>query len=339
MKYKNVILTKRGGSEVLKIAESEHHIPKANQVKIKILACGIGRTDIAMRHGYYPFAPKIPFVPGYEIVGKIESVGSGGTEFVEGETVAALTVVGGYSEYIYLDQQHLVKVPEGLDLAAVAAIILNYTTAYQMLKRVSKVKAGDRVLINGASGGVGTALLDLGKLEGLIMYGTASANKHDIIKKYGAFPIDYNSENFIDFICKREPDGLDYIFDGVGKSHIRKSFTILAKRGKLVEFGYPDFRGMLFGLIMIKILNILPNNRKASVYGISGSYKKKRPIILTDLQNLLSLLKENKIKPIISKRMPLLEASEANQILESGRVSGKIVLVAPELLSYQTNFH
>jgi len=333
MKYKNVILTKRGSSEVLKIAESEHHTPETNQVKIKILACGIGRTDISMRYGYYPFAPKIPFVPGYEIVGKIVSIGAGVTGFVEGDIVAALTVYGGYSEYIYLGQQHLVKVPEGLDLAAVAALILNYTTAYQILKRVSKVKAGDRVLINGASGGVGTALLDLGKLEGLKMYGTASANKHDILKRYGAISIDYKSKDFIEFIGKREPGGLDYVFDGVGKSYIRKSFSILSKRGKLVEFGYPDFLSMLCGLILIKILNILPNNRKASVYGISGSYKKNRLIILNDLQNLLTLLKEDKIKPIISRRMPLLEASEANHILESGTVSGKIVLVAPELLA------
>jgi NADPH:quinone reductase-like Zn-dependent oxidoreductase len=332
MKYQNVILTKRGGSEVLKIAESEHHTPTTNQVKIKILACGIGRTDIAMRYGYYPFAPRIPFVPGYEIVGKIESVGSGIKGFVEGDIVAALTVYGGYSEYIYLDQQHLVKVPEGLDLAAVAAIILNYTTAYQILKRVARVKAGDSVLINGASGGVGTALLDLGKLEDLKMYGTASANKHDLIKKFGAIPIDYKSENFVESIEKREPDGLDYVFDGVGKSYIMKSFRTLAKKGKLIEFGYPDFLGMLRGLILIKIYNILPNNRRAAVYGISGSYKKKRLIILKDLQNLMILLKENKIKPIISKLMPLLEASEANQILESGTVSGKIVLVAPELL-------
>ncbi len=332
MKYKNVVLTKRGGPEVLIITESELHPPNDNQVLIKILACGIGRTDIAMRYGYYPFAPKIPFVPGYEIVGKIESIGSGVMGFAEGDIVAALTVYGGYSEYIYLEPQHLVKVPEGLDLSAVAALILNYTTAYQILKRVSKVKAGDSVLINGASGGVGTALLDLGRLEGLTMYGTASANKHDIIKKFGAIPIDYNSENFIEFIGEREPDGLDYVFDGVGKSNIRKSFRILAKRGKLVEFGYPDFRSMLSGLIWITILDILPNSRKASVYGISGSYKKKRLIILKDLRNLMTLLRENKIKPIISKRMPLLEASEANHILESGTTSGKIVLVAPELL-------
>jgi NADPH:quinone reductase-like Zn-dependent oxidoreductase len=332
MKYRNVVLTKRGSSEVLKIAEREHRNPSANQVKIKILACGIGRTDIAMRYGYYPFAPKIPFVPGYEIVGRIESVGSGVSEFIEGDIVAALTVYGGYSEYIYLEHQHLVKVPEGLDLAAVAALILNYTTAYQILKRVSNVKAGERVLINGASGGVGTALLDLGRLEGLMMYGTASANKHDLIKKFGAILIDYNTEDFVDFIRKREPAGLKYVFDGVGKSYIRKSVRILAKRGKLIEFGYPDFRSMLRGLILTKIYNILPNNRKAVVYGISGRYKKNRLIILKDLQNLMTLLKENKIKPIISKRMPLLEASEANHILESGIVSGKIVLVAPELL-------
>jgi NADPH:quinone reductase-like Zn-dependent oxidoreductase len=211
MKYRNVVLTKRGSSEVLKIAEREHCNPSANQVKIKILACGIGRTDIAMRYGYYPFAPKIPFVPGYEIVGKIESIGSGVMGFVAGDIVAALTVYGGYSEYIYLEQKHLVKVPEGLDLSAVAALILNYTTAYQILKRVSKVRAGDSVLINGASGGVGTALLDLGRLESLKMYGTASENKHDLIKKFGAIPIDYNTEDFVDFIHKREPAGLNYV--------------------------------------------------------------------------------------------------------------------------------
>jgi NADPH:quinone reductase-like Zn-dependent oxidoreductase len=332
MKYKNVVLTKRGGPEVLQIVECELSPPTNRQVQIKILACGLGRTDVAMRYGYYPFAPKIPFVPGYEIVGIVKAIGHEVTEIRIGDTVAALTVYGGYSEYINLNQEHLVKVPDELDPGESVTLILNYTTAYQMLERVAKVQQGNKILITGASGGVGTALLDLGKLKGLKMYGTASKQKHEIIERYEATPIDYKSEDIVEAIRKLEPNGLDFVFDGIGKSYIGKSFSLLKKRGKLVEYGYPDFQGMIRGLLKIGFLNALPNNRKAEFYGISGSYKKNRSIILNDLESLFVLLKENKIKPIISKRMSLLEASEANRILESGSVSGKIVLMAPELL-------
>jgi NADPH:quinone reductase-like Zn-dependent oxidoreductase len=332
MKYKNVILTKRGGPEVLQIAECELYPPENNQVQIKILACGLGRTDVAMRYGYYPFAPKIPFVPGYEIIGQVKSLGRKVTKFNIGDIVASLTVHGGYSEYIFLDQEHLVKVPDGLDYGEAVSLILNYTTAYQMLKRTANVSQGNKILITGASGGVGTALLDLGRLKGLKMYGTASKQKHEIIKKYDATPLDYKSEDIVEFIRKIEPNGLDFVFDGIGKSYIGKSFRLLGYGGKLVEYGYPDFRGMIEGLVKIGFLNAMPNNRKAEFYGISGSYKKNRSTILNDLESLFVLLKDKKIKPLISKRMSLLDASEANLILESGSISGKMVLMAPELL-------
>lgn len=333
MKYKKIVLTKRGGPEVLQISQDELLPPEGDQVQIKILACGLGRTDVAMRYGYYPFAPKIPFVPGYEIVGRVESVGHKVTEFNIGDTVAALTVYGGYSEYIYLEQQHLVKVPEGLDPGEAVALVLNYTTAYQMLKRIAKVQEGNRILITGASGGVGTALLDLGKLEGLIMYGTASKQKHEIIRKYDAIPIDYKSQDFVEFINERVPEGLDVVFDGQAGANIGRSFSLLRKGGKLVEYGYPNFSGMLKGVFKVMLLNSVPNGRKAESYGISGSYKKNRRIILEDLATLFNFLKEKKIKPMISNRMPLLDASDANRILESGTVTGKIVLMNPELLT------
>jgi NADPH:quinone reductase-like Zn-dependent oxidoreductase len=333
MKYKNVILTKRGGPEVLQIAECELYPPENNQVQIKILACGLGRTDVAMRYGYYPFAPKIPFVPGYEIIGQVKSLGRKVTKFSIGDIVASLTVHGGYSEYIFLDQEHLVKVPDGLDYGEAVSLILNYTTAYQMLKRIANVRQGNRILITGASGGVGTALLDLGKLEGLKMYGTASKQKHETIRKYGAFSIDYKSQDFVEFMNEREPGGLDVVFDGIAGANIGKSFSLLRKGGRLVEYGYPNFSGMLQGVFKVMLLNSIPNGRKAESYGISGSYKKNRAIILEDLATLFNLLKEKKIKPMISRRMPLLDASEANRILESGSVTGKIVLMTPELLT------
>ncbi len=170
MKFKNVVLTKKGGPELLQVVENELGSPKNEEVQIKVLACGVGQTDIAMRYGYYPYAPKIPFVPGYEIVGIIEAVGTKVKRFKVGDRVAALTVYGGYSEYIYLEPQHLVKVPENVKAEDAAVLILNYVTAYQMLKRVANVQKGNKILITGASGGVGTALLDVAKLEDLNVY-------------------------------------------------------------------------------------------------------------------------------------------------------------------------
>ena len=332
MKYKSVVLTERGGPEVLKIAERPLLPPKGKFVQIKVLACGVGRTDVAMRYGYYPFAPKIPFVPGYEIVGVVASVGEEVTGFAVGDRVAALTVYGGYSEYIYLEEKHLVEVPEEIDPGEAVALILNYITAYQAFKRAAKVRKGDVILITGASGGVGTALLDLGRLYGLKMYGTASRPKHKLLEKYGAIPIDYKTVDFAEVIRKKESDGLHYVFDGIGGDYIRRSFRLLKSKGKLVAYGYPDFSGMLKGALRVMCLNFWPNDRKAAVYGISGSYKKNRPAILEDLEYLFTLLKEKKIKPVIAKRLALLEASEANRILETGTISGKIVLLAPDVL-------
>jgi len=178
MKYKSVVLTKKGPPEVLQIIEKDLRPPQAGEALIRVLATGVGRTDIVMRYGYYPFAPKTPFVPGYEIVGVVEAVGENVTRVEVGDRVAALTVHGGYAEYIYLNKDDLVKVSEALDPSQAAALILNYGTAYQILHRLARVKSGDQILITGASGGVGTALLQLGKLANLTMYGTASEKKN-----------------------------------------------------------------------------------------------------------------------------------------------------------------
>ena len=332
MKFKSVIITKRGGPEVLQTTENELVSPQKKELQIKVLACAVGRTDIAMRYGYYPYAPKIPFVPGYEIVGIIEAVGTNVNQFKIGDRVAALTVHGGYSEYIYLEPQHLVKVPENVKSEEVAVLILNYVTAYQMLKRVANVKKGNKILITGASGGVGTALLDLAKLEDLDVYALSSKHKHETMVQMGAFPIDYKTTDWVNLIKKKEPEGLDFVFDAVGKSYINKGFSLLKNGGKLVSFGYPNFLSMLSGVLKIMFLNAYPNGKNAESYGISEIYKKNNSTILSDLKKLLTLLSEKKINPIINTRMPILEASEANKLLESGSVSGNIVLLNSELL-------
>jgi len=332
MKYKSVVITKKGSPEVLKIIENELRQPKSGETRIKILATGVGRTDIVMRYGYYPFAPKIPFAPGYEIIGVVDAIGEGVSRVGVGDRVAALTVYGGYAEYTFLNEEHLVKVPTTLDPAEALSLILNYVTAYQMLHRFAKVKSEDKVLFTGASGGVGTALLQLGKLANLTMYGTASLSKHDVLVEYGAIPIDYKSQNFLNLIREAEANGIDFVFDGIGGNYIRRGFAALRRGGKLVAYGNSGFIGLLLNLVRLQFLNWLPNGKYGEFYGITALYRKDKQPIIEDLQVLFNLLEEGKLKPIISMKFPILEAAKANELLESGKINGKIVLLAPELL-------
>ncbi len=334
MKYNSVVVTKRGGPEVLQVVENDLRAPSAGEARIKVLATGVGRTDINYRYGYSPFSPKVPFVPGYEITGVVDAIGEGVTRVAVGDRVAALTGHGGYAEMITLGQEHLVPVPQSLAPAEVVTLILNYVTAYQMLHRVAKVKTGDKVLIIGASGGVGTALLQLGKLAGLKMFGTASQSKHNTLAELGAIPIDYHTHDFVEVIRQAEPNGLDFVFDGIGGEEGNRGLGVLRRGGKLVGYAAPTgLWALLLGLVKLAFINLLPNGKSAEFYGITALYMRDKKPFMDDLPLLFKLLEEGKIKPIIITQLPLLEARKANELLESGQITGNVVLLAPELLS------
>jgi NADPH:quinone reductase-like Zn-dependent oxidoreductase len=271
-------------------------------------------------------------VPGYAIIGVVDAIGEGVTGAAVGDRVAALTIFGGYAEYIYLDEEALIPVPDALDPAEAVTLILNYIVAYQTLHRSAKVKAGDKVLIIGASGGVGTAFLQLGKLANLRMYGIASKSKHHILAEYGATPIDYRTQDFVEVIRQAEPDGLDAVFDGMIWDYLDRGFSLLRRGGTWVQYGNPlSFSGLLLLLAKLILLNVLPNGRSLKLYGTTTS-KFGRRRYLEDWATLFKLLEEGKIKPVIMKKFPLLEAAKANELLESGQVIGNVVLLAPELL-------
>lgn len=332
MKYKSVIVAKRGGPEVLQVVENELRPPAAHEARIKVLAVGVGRTDINYRYGLSPFAPKIPFVPGYEIMGVVDAVGVGVKNVAAGDRVAALTGYGGYAEIIYLDQEHLVKVPPALDPADVVTLVLNYVTAYQMLHRVAKVKSGDKVLVNGASGGVGTALLELGKLAGLKMYGTASKSKHPILSKFDATPIDYHTEDYVKVIRRLEPEGLDFVFEGIGGEHGDLGVSILKRGGKLVTYAAPTGAlTILKDIFKLIHLNLFSKGRRAEFYGITAVYLRDKTPFMEDLPRLFAMLEAGEINPVIDTKFSILEARKANELLEGGSVTGNIVLLAPEL--------
>jgi NADPH:quinone reductase-like Zn-dependent oxidoreductase len=333
MKYKSVTVTRKGSPEVLRIIENGFCAPLAGEARIKILATSVGRTDIGYRNGELSFAPKIPFVPGYEILGVVDAVGEGVTNVAVGDRVAALTGHGGYSEYIYLGKEHLVHVPKTLDPAEAVTLILNYMSAYQMLHRSVQVKAGDKVLIIGASGGVGTALLQLGKLANLTMYGTASPSKHSVLTELGTIPIDYHTQDFVEVIRQMEPDGLDFVFDGMGGNYAERSLAVLRRGGKLVEYApSTGLFALLGGLAKLVLVNLLPNGKSVISYGASALYRMDKRPFMDDVPALFKLLEEGKIKPIIAKKFPILEAAKANELLESGQVIGNVVLLAPELM-------
>jgi len=330
MTYKSVVVTKRGGLEALQIAENDLRPPAQGEARIRILATPVCQDDVAVRVGNRPFLKKPPFVPGYACIGVVDAVGENVTGVAVGDRVATLTNYGSHAEVIYWEAQELVHVPESLNLAQAVTLILNYLVAYQILHRVAQVKAGDKALIVGASGGVGTAFLQLGRLAGLKMYGLASVGKHPILTEYEATPIDYRTQDFVEVIQRAEPDGLDYVFNGMGEEYFERSLAVLRRGGVLVHYGAPQsFARFLLLVVKLLFYNLWPNGKKIEGY---GTHRLGTDLFKEDWKNLFALLEKGQINPIVVQTFPILEAAQAYELLESGKVTGNVVLLAPELL-------
>jgi NADPH:quinone reductase-like Zn-dependent oxidoreductase len=297
-------------------------------VRVRNFAAAVSSPDITSRYGQSPFVPKLPFTPGYAFIGEIEELGEDVVDYQPGDIVGGLTAYGSYSEVVYWRARRLIPVPADIDYGEAVPIILNYIVAYHALHMFANVIAGQTVMINGASGGIGTALLQLGKLAGLKMYGTASKQKHAILEEYGAVPIDYQTQDFAEVVRSREPKGIDAVFDGMAGESFKKGFSILGRGGTLVGYGNPlSVAGMFQMLGQVALYSVIPNGKKVKYYstGISN-FKWQR--FIDDWALLFRFLQEGKIKPVIEARFPLLEARQANELLESGNVVGNIVLTS-----------
>ncbi|MBN1318862.1 MAG: zinc-binding dehydrogenase [Anaerolineales bacterium] len=330
MKYKSVVVTGRGGPEMLQVVENELRPPRPGEARIKIQAAPVCQDDVADRRGTRPFPARIPFTPGYASLGVVDAVGDGVARVSVGDRAAALTRFGGYAEYLYWDAEQLVHAPDGLDPARAVVLILNYLVPMQVMHRMVRVKPGDKALIVGASGGVGAAFMELGKLAGLKMYGLASKSKHYILESYGVTPIDYRSQDFVRVIRAAEPDGIDTVFNGMGEEYFERGLRVLRRGGVLAHYGGPaSFTRFLLLVFKMGLYNLLPNGKKIEAFGThTGDISRFED----DWNYLFQLLAEGKIDPIIQQKFPLLEAARANELLESGRVVGNLVLLSPELL-------
>jgi NADPH:quinone reductase-like Zn-dependent oxidoreductase len=334
-KYDRIVVTSLGGPEVLKYIEEDLPEPARGEVRVRNLAAGVAYADVLMRRGLYPGTPKPPFTPGYDLVGDVDALGEGVTQFAVGQRVGALTVRGSYSQISIVPENLLVPVPESLDPADAVCLFLNYVTAYQMLHRIAKVSSGQCILIHGAAGGVGTALLQLGALHGLTMYGTGSASKQAAIASAGGIPIDYRSEDFSKRVRQLSPNGVDAVFDPVGGMNWWRSQGLVRRGGSLVCYGVSAAvsGGKIIGaasFVLLEILKLIPDGRQCGWYNITNLRNEHPDWFRADLMALFDLLAQGKIRPVIGARLPLREAARANELLESAKFSGKIVLLCRE---------
>jgi NADPH:quinone reductase-like Zn-dependent oxidoreductase len=343
-KHTRIVVNRYGGPDELRVIEERPPDPKEGEVRVRVTAAGVSLPDVMMREGIHPETPALPFTPGWDLVGVVDRLGERVCAIEPGQTVAALPISGGYAEFVCLPERELVAVPPGLDAGEAVSLILNYVTAYQMLHRSAQVRSGERVLIHGAAGGVGSALLQLGRLAGLEMYGTCSSQGAATVSELGGIPIDYRNQDFVQEIRRLTGDGVDVVFDGIGGSNIWRSREALRPGGKVVAYGLTGslrggrlasgradgrhrFREIRVFLWYIAASWILPGRRRVVPYSIQWLKRLRPALFRKDLGALLELLRQGKIKPLIAGRFPLAEARRAQELLGQGGVTGKIVLV------------
>ncbi|WP_042875771.1 medium chain dehydrogenase/reductase family protein [Cupriavidus necator] len=343
MRHTRIIVTRYGGPDALTVVEEECPEPREGEVRVRVLAAGVGLPDLMMREGFHPETPPLPFTPGWDLVGVVDRLGPGVSGIEPDQTVAALPISGGYAEFVCLPQRELVPVPSELDAAEAVSLVLNYVTAYQMLHHSAKVSKGQRVLVHGAAGGVGSALLQLGRLDGLEMYGTCSSRGARTVFDLGGLPIDYRETDFVEEIHRLTGEGVDVVFDGIGGTHIWRSRKALRAGGRVVAYGLtaslfggrlasgrPGRRNRSHGLAIFGLYIaggwLLPGRKRVVPYSIQWLKRLKPTLFRQDLIALFDLLRQKKIKPIIARRFPLAEARRAHELLGKEGVTGKIVL-------------
>jgi NADPH:quinone reductase len=344
VKHTRIIVTHYGGPDALQLVEEDCPEPKLGEVRVNVMAAGVSLPDVLAREGIHPETPRLPYTPGWDLVGIVDQIGKGVSGFELGQTFAAMPISGSYAQYVCLPQCKFIPVPPGLEPAEAVAVVLNYTTAYQMMHRSAKVKPGQRTLIHGASGGVGTGFLQLGRLADLKMYGTCSAQAAEVVRGLAATPIDYRNSDFVQEIHRLTGEGVDAVFDGIGGDNLWRSREALREGGRVVVYGFqsklhggrmasgapsgrhPIRESAILGWCILRNW-FLPGRKSMVPYSIQWLMRLKPAWFRHDLITLFDLLQQKKIKPLIAQRLPLCQARYAHELLGSGGVIGKIVLI------------
>ncbi|MFJ9562149.1 medium chain dehydrogenase/reductase family protein [Streptomyces fuscichromogenes] len=325
--------------EGLRIQHREIPAPAAGQIVVRVEATGVSFAEQQMRRGRYYDQPPFPFVPGYDLVGTVLTVGAGVAPGLVGRRVASLVKVGGWASHVVLDAADAVQVPAGIGAAEAETLVVNGITAWQMLYRKARVRSGGTILVHGANGGVGTVLVQLARAAGLQVIGTASARHHEALRKLGVTPVDYSGEDVPARVRELAPGGVDAVFDHLGGRSVIDSWRLLAPGGTLVSYGSATTRDDSGSkqLPVLKILgrvwlwNALPNGRHAYFFNVwegrALGRNRFRARLSADLTQVFQALQRGEVTAHIAARLPLTEAAEALRLAESGTVAGKVVLI------------
>jgi NADPH2:quinone reductase len=356
---KRVVVDRFGGPEVVKVVQDAVPHPGPGEVRVRVLAAGVSYTDAMLRAGSYLGVPRPPFTPGYELVGIVEELGPDCSWLRVGDRIGSLTVWGADAEQVCVLEANAVKVPDDLDSGEALSLVFTDMTAYQLLHRTARVKRGETVLVHGAAGRVGTAVLELGAAAGLRMYGTCSARDMAAVEALGAVAIDYRNQDFLARIHElTDGEGVDVALDGFGGALSLRSFRAVRSGGRLVVFGHSgtvangrkSWRGWIkwyAATAAVSLRGLLSPRRRVLVYRIQKLRKGhqwlpvsgRRPAppvgggprnpqwFPEDFDALAELLREGKIHPVVAERMPLSDARRAHELLESSANQGKLVLV------------
>ena len=335
---KRVVIDRFGGPEVLQVVEVDDPRPGPGEVRVRVLASGVSFTDAQLRAGTYLGGPKPPFTPGYELVGIVDELGPGCSRVRVGDRIGALTVWGANAERVCVPEAYAVDVPEDLDPAEVVSLVFPYMTAYQLLHRTAQAKPGESVLVHGAAGRVGAAILELGALARLRLYGTASGRDRAAVERLGAVAIDYQNEDFLARVRGLTGDGVDIALDGIGGPLSLRSFRALRPGGRLVVFGryatiaqgrknWPGVIAWYAATGSVALWGWLSPRRKVLSYRIQKLRIHHQDWFRADFFALLELLRRGEIHPVVAERLPLSDVRRAHELLGSTAAKGKIVLV------------
>lgn len=335
---RSVWITRTGPPEVLEVRDGPEPMPGNGEVLVRMRAAGINFADVMARLGLYPDAPKLPCVVGYEVAGTVERVGAGVSHLNAGDRVVALTRFGGYTEAIAVPAAQVFPVPARMSFEEAAAVPVNYLTAVLMLRHFGNVRKGDRVLVHAAAGGVGMAAIQLCRIAGAEVIGTASAAKHATLREAGvAHAIDYRTRDFEQEVKRITGGrGVDIVLDATGT--FGKSYRSLAPLGRLVCFGIsgaatglgPSRLAALGRIVRLPWFHPikLMNDNKA-VIGVNLGHLWDRIELLRD--EMLSLLADyegGRIAPVVGKTFPLAEAAAAHRFIQERQNVGKVLLTA-----------
>jgi len=331
-----VVVQRRGAPDVMSWMSAPLLTPAAGEVRIRVEAAGVSGYDLMIRRHWFFGFTKTPYTPGEDVVGIVEAVGQDVTKFKTGQRVAGWTFGqgGGYSEMVIRPAETLVPVPDGLDPVVAAAIITNYLTASLALHKTAKVQSGERVLVHGAAGGVGSALLQLGNLAGLELFGTGSEKATGFITDNGATPINYRTESFVHRIRELTNNGVDVVIDVVGgPCQLWRSGRCLKRGGRLMMLGMASINKsgvstIPLSLLAVGTIALWPNDKRVPMSPSMLDYPAKKLDWYRDtLADLLAKAAEGHLQPAVAAEVPMREAARAHAMLEKGGLIGKVVLV------------